>query len=202
MRNPKAKGGDFEREVAKLLSLWWSEGHRDDIFYRSQSSGGRFTSRKKSGKNTEMQAGDITAAVPAGEPLIREWSIEIKTGYGRRKGSDLIRWDILDCVDSKQKTPIIEQMWNQCRRDAELTKREPILIFRRNGRTPCIMFRAMYAVVRLEDFFGSILTEHLILKTNINCIIMPLQDFFEWIPDIRIALRTATTSEERRTIRR
>jgi hypothetical protein len=47
-----AKGSSFEREIAKLLSLWWSEGMRDDVFYRSHASGGRFTMRRKSGKDT------------------------------------------------------------------------------------------------------------------------------------------------------
>jgi hypothetical protein len=194
--NPKAKGSSFEREIAKSLSLWWSEGKRDDIFYRTQSSGGRYTSRKKSGKNTDMQAGDIAATVADGEPLLREWSIEIKTGYGKRKGEELVRWDLLDCVDSRQKTPVIQQMWNQCKRDADLSKREPILIFRRNNRIPCIMFRSAYGIGQLEDYFGEINVQHLILKSSMNCIIMPLQEFFDWIPNIRPALKKTVFSSE------
>ena len=182
-----AKGGNFEREIAKLLSLWWSDGERDDIFYRSHASGGRFTMRRKSGKDTANQGGDITCSDSIGEPLIKEWSIEIKTGYGTKSDSGIKRWDVLDFLDSQQKSPVLEKMWEQSKRDAELSKREPILIFRRNGRSPCIMYRYRYHL-KLIDFFADYLDYHVVAKTSFNCIMMPLQKFFEWIPDIRSAL--------------
>jgi len=182
-----AKGSSFEREIAKLLSLWWSEGMRDDVFYRSHASGGRFTMRRKSGKDTALQGGDITASDPIGEPLVREWSIEIKTGYGKKTDSGISRWDVLDFLDSRQKTPVLEKMWDQCRRDAELTDRQPILIFRRNGRTPCIMFYVNY-LLKLQQSFSDCLTQRLIVQTSFRCVIMPLQSFLEWIPNIRGAL--------------
>lgn len=184
-----AKGGNFEREIAKVLSLWWSEGLRDDVFYRSHASGGRFTMRRKSGKDTALQGGDITASDPIGEPLVREWSIEIKTGYGKKTDSGISRWDTLDFLDSRQKEPVLKKMWDQCKRDAELTNRQPILIFRRNGRSPCIMFSQKYFYKLMESFntyenigIGISFEEHF------KQIIMPLQSFFEWIPDIRSAL--------------
>ena len=80
-----AKGGSFEREISSVLSLWWSNGTRDDIFGRSDSSGGRFTSRWKNGKSTANMAGDITFTDACGEPLIKAWSIECKTGYGGKE---------------------------------------------------------------------------------------------------------------------
>ena len=184
-----AKGGNFEREIAKLLSLWWSDNARDDIFYRSQASGGRFTSRRRSGKDTALQGGDITASDPIGEPLVREWSIEIKTGYGKKTDSGINRWDVLDFLDSRQKTPVLEKMWDQCKRDAELTNREPVLIFRRNGRAPCIMFNCLYILEKLNPFFGKLGKDCLgVYVKDINCTIIPLQNFMEWIPDIRGAL--------------
>jgi len=139
-----AKGGNFEREVSKALSLWWTGGKREDVFYRSQASGGRFTMRRKSGKDTSGQGGDITASDSIGEPLIKQWSIECKTGYGKKTDKGISRWDVLDLLDSAQKETVIEKMWAQCRRDASLTKREPILIFRRNGRKACVMLNLYY----------------------------------------------------------
>ena len=39
---PKAyKGSEFEREMCKCLSLWWTDSKRDDVFWRSAQSGGR-----------------------------------------------------------------------------------------------------------------------------------------------------------------
>lgn len=75
------KGPEFEREVAKDLSLWWTAGDRDDIFWRTQNSGGRATARKRKGKTTQGQYGDIQAVDPLGKPLMRFLSFELKRGY-------------------------------------------------------------------------------------------------------------------------
>ena len=191
------KGGGFEREVAVLLSRWWEPG-RDDIFWRSDSSGARYTQRKKSGKDTALQGGDITCADPCGELLIRAWNMELKTGYGgckKVKDSDgkLIKkvqkqWDLLDILDSSKNTPVFFEFWNQCFRDAKLTGRKPILIFRRNLRKICISYPMAYHN-HLQDYFGPCMSPT-ILSTTVeeNIIILLLADFFQWIPDIRAAL--------------
>lgn len=183
-----AKGGSFEREIAKALSLWWSEGERDDIFYRSQASGGRFTSRRKTGKDTALQGGDITCSDPIGEPLIKEFTIECKTGYGKKLKSGISRWDVLDFLDSQQKEPVLQKMFDQSRKDAVLTDRIPLLIFRRNGRSPCIMFfKSCYD--HFADFFGHYQGICITYRVhNIVHVIIPFQDFMEWIPNIRGAL--------------
>ena len=54
----KAKGSSFEREIARILSLWWSKGTRDDIFGRTMSSGAWGTQRAKAGKSTFGQYGE------------------------------------------------------------------------------------------------------------------------------------------------
>jgi hypothetical protein len=185
----KSKGGDFEREIARLLSLWWTGNHREDVFYRSHSSGARFTVRKKSGKDAALQGGDITASDPIGVPLIARWSIEIKTGYGKKISSGINRWDILDCIDSKQKATVLRKMWEQCCRDATLSYREPILIFRRNGRSPCIMIKTSYENT-LRQWFSSVPGTSIYIELFDQCTIMSLQDFFEWIPDIRSSLKS------------
>ena len=193
-----AKGGSFEREVADDLSEWWMPG-RHDIFYRTPGSGGRFTSRTKAGKSAINQEGDQLASDPIGQPLMDDWSVECKTGYGSKKAikhEGVVvkkvqeRWDALDFLDSRQEKPVLQKMWEQCYRDALLANKEPILIFRRNGRHPCIMFRTRYQLY-LQDFFGDYLNYHIILRTapNLNCVVMPLDLFFDWIPDIRPALR-------------
>lgn len=59
MPNGKAKGSSFERSVSKTLSRWWSKEQRDDLFWRSQNSGGRYTIRKRKDLDTYHQGGDI-----------------------------------------------------------------------------------------------------------------------------------------------
>ena len=58
-KNSKSKGSSFERTVAKQLSLWVSNGKRDDHFWRTAGSGSRSTIRSKKGKLTEGGSGDI-----------------------------------------------------------------------------------------------------------------------------------------------
>lgn len=87
-----AKGGEFEREVSKLLSRWWTNGERDDVFWRTAGSGARATSRMKNrGKSTFGSHGDITAVDPIGQPLIDLFTIELKRGYPHAGFGDL--WD-------------------------------------------------------------------------------------------------------------
>jgi hypothetical protein len=88
------KGGDFEREVSKKLSLWWSKGlggkPRDDIFWRSSQSGGRATQRFKKGVRTYGSYGDIAAVDPIGEPLLKLFTIELKRGSSHGSPGDLL----------------------------------------------------------------------------------------------------------------
>lgn len=89
-----AKGSAFEREISKRLSKWWTQNEnppRDDIFWRSQTSGGRATQRMKSGKTTFGSYGDIAAVDPMGQRLLRFWTIELKRG--RSHGSP---WELIE----------------------------------------------------------------------------------------------------------
>lgn len=83
-------GPEFEREMCKLLSSWWTNGLRDDIFWRSQSSGGRATTRRKRGRSTKGHEGDVCASDPLGQPLIKLFAIELKKGYARYTALDLL----------------------------------------------------------------------------------------------------------------
>lgn len=86
-----AKGGEFEREVCKDLSRWWSEDpDRDDIFWRSSNSGGRATVRARKGRGTYGHAGDIAATDPFGEPLLKFLTLEVKRGYSHETFASLL----------------------------------------------------------------------------------------------------------------
>ena len=76
------KGSQFERSICKQLSEWWTDGERDDVFWRSAGSGARAKTRSKTGRGTFGQYGDVQATDPIGQPLIDLFTIEIKRGYG------------------------------------------------------------------------------------------------------------------------
>ena len=190
-----AKGSDFEREMCQVLSLWWSGGERDDVFYRTQASGARATVRSRRGKSTAYQHGDMAPIDFEGEPLCNCWSVEFKTGYGRKltkqEGKRKIsNWCALDLIDSQQKETTLEKMWRQASEDAEKSNREPILIFRRNLMSPCIVVNKSYWV-HLCHFFGPCPLRRLTLNKELGenpLVILSLKQFLNWIPDIRPAL--------------
>lgn len=88
----KAKGGAFEREICVVLSEWWTSGDRDDVFYRSASSGGRATRRGAKRKATVGHYGDVAAMDEVGRPLLSLLVIECKTGYSGISVDDFIDW--------------------------------------------------------------------------------------------------------------
>jgi len=94
MANGAHKGSAFERQICKELSLWWTDGKRDDIFWRTSGSGARSTTRAKTGKSTFEQDGDIQAIDPIGSPFTQLFSVEIKRGYS---------WDLLDLLSPKKR---------------------------------------------------------------------------------------------------
>ena len=176
-----AKGGNFENTVCRKLSLWWTEGERDDVFTRTGGSGGKFTARKKSGKDTAFQSGDITFSDPIGERLIKHFNIECKTGYGKRTKDSIKKWDLLELLDSRQKEPVFVQMWKQCCEDAKKSGRVPLLIFRRNQMEICIaMDEGEFIDMGREraDYLGIVIA--VILPSEDEVVILSLKDFTEW----------------------
>lgn len=110
-KNRGEKGGKFEREICKKLSLWWTGGENDSVFWRTPSSGGRATTRKKKGKEDRLLHGDITFTDPIGEPFCQAFCVELKKGYSdesildlfdRRKKSSYKKW--LDKLEDTRAT--------------------------------------------------------------------------------------------------
>src|SRR6266436_6000325 len=74
----KLKGGEWERQVCRKLSLWISEGQSDDLLWRSAMSGGRATIGLAKGIKRGSQAGDISAVTSLGEQFIGVFIVECK----------------------------------------------------------------------------------------------------------------------------
>lgn len=182
-----AKGGSGENLTGRELSLLWSKGERNDLTRRTEGSGSRYTKKKQKGEEgIAFQAGDLTFSDPIMEPFFRYFLCENKCGYSRKSktkdGIKVVNWCILDILDSKQKEPMFLQMWNQCKRDALLSNREPLLIFRRDNMQICIAFENhMYGL--FYDYFGFQMHKKILLERypDEDIIIMNFNDWKSWV---------------------
>lgn len=86
----KGKGSAFERSFCRDLSLWWSGGKYDDLFWRSAGSGAMAKTRAKSKRRTTGHYGDVTATDAFSEPLLRLIVIELKRGYNHFSFHDML----------------------------------------------------------------------------------------------------------------
>lgn len=134
MVNSKQKGGSFEREVCRRLSLWVSEGKSDDLFWRSAMSGGRATVRGKKGQKTASGQGDITAVTRKGNLLTDRFVIECK--HYKDMGLDKYVYGQGPLVD------IWDKLLKECKYD-----KSPMLIFKENRRPILIGFKSVYSMV-------------------------------------------------------
>jgi len=130
------KGGNFERETAKYLSYWWTDGDRDDIIWHTHSSGGRATERLKKGMNTAFQYGDLCPTVRIAYPLFDVFLFELKRGYTTEV-------DLLAFVDKldRNKDPLIFQWWNKIEKEREQAGCPySLLIIKRDRHRRVVMF--------------------------------------------------------------
>jgi hypothetical protein len=122
-RKSKTKGADFERLVCKELSLWFSEGKTNSLFWRSSQSGGRATTLQKKGENLSIQAGDVAAIDSAGESFIELFFIECKR-Y-KKLNLDTLFYDMVGEIGP---------MWDKCKQQAAQYGKFPMLICKENAR--------------------------------------------------------------------
>lgn len=138
------KGGPYEREICKELSVWWSSGRRNDIFWRTAGSGSRATIRDRQGLRTADSYGDIMATHESGKPLTKNFVISLKRGYTGEKGKKNIRHIcILDLIDlnygKKKGKPVLMEWWEELREDMRKGGRKHgMIIFRRDHRESVI----------------------------------------------------------------
>ncbi len=126
------KGSEFERWVCKRLSTWW-EPERSDIFWRTSNSGGRATTRNKTGLSTKGQHGDICATDPIGQPLIDAITFELKRGYSQ--------FSIMDVIDKPAgKRPLYREWMDKISRTSQIAGTLGwVLIVKRDQREPLVI---------------------------------------------------------------
>ena len=142
-----SKGSAFERLICKKLSLWWTDGDRDDIYWRTSGSGARAKVRSKTGQSTFGQHGDIQATDPIGQPLIDLCSIEIKRGYSGNSLQDLI--DMPDDRNASCYENFIEQAITDCKLRED--ESEWILLVKRDRRE-VVMFTSYLFFKHLSNY--------------------------------------------------
>ena len=127
------KGSSFERKICKLLSKWWTDGERDDVFWRSSQSGGRATQRAKSGKKTFGSYGDIAAVDPIGQPLMQLFTIELKRGKHFGDPDDLLDFEGDNCARG-----FCKALTQAIRSHQEAGSQAWLLIGKRDCRVPLV----------------------------------------------------------------
>lgn len=167
----KLKGNKFQWKIAKLLSLWWTENKRDDVFIPTGSSGARATNRFKKGKKTLNQDADITSVDLDGFLFIKTFSIEVKF-YKKFSLNHLIY---------KNKDDLYN-WWLQASGDAERDNKHPLLILKQNKLPEIIIFEYLLYDSHFYDSFGKIDNKKHIkgLINNVSIIILLLSDFLDY----------------------
>jgi hypothetical protein len=138
--NKSSKGGAFERFMAKDISLWWSNGERDDIFWRTSGSGARATTRRKSFLPTANSYGDLGTDDPIGKPLTDLILFEFKKGYSK----EIQILSFLDLPKRRgaieMKDPILLRWWKKAEEERQYAKRKFVnIIFRRDDKEIVVM---------------------------------------------------------------
>ena len=117
----KAKGASFERQCCKRLSLWLSQGTRDDLLWRSSMSGGRATVQLAVGKVNLTQSGDVSAVGQGAYEFCERTFTEIKHYRALQMDRGFL------CG-----TGNLVKFWRVARREAEKYGKRPLLVARQN----------------------------------------------------------------------
>lgn len=115
MKNPKEKGNNHERKVAKLLSEW--SGSK---FIRTPMSGAIHNFKDK------RVVSDIVAPLSVGE-----WPFSIEAKCVE------CSWEINTFIDGTSQT--LNNHWKQCMSDSEREELLPMLVFTKNYRDIFVM---------------------------------------------------------------
>lgn len=177
-----AKGGDFERSFARALSLWWTHGESDSVFWRVNASGGRARVRAKTNRRTDNQYGDICAVEASGHPLMAKTVWELKRGYGK--------WSPFDELDrsGRMKDQPFLMFWKQLMQaveDSGNPNTHPFMVWRRDQRAACIAMQTRTGLFIRNHVKGQgnpPPVHAFLLTSTVKVVLMPLAVFFEWCP--------------------
>lgn len=127
MKNSKEKGNRYEREIARKLSVWISEGRNRNLLWRSDSSGARATTSKEKLSN---QAGDIAPDSKEGYDFIDKFYVECK--HYKNIGLENLIWR-----SNKQENVLT--WWRRYTKEADKYNKILLLICKQNNK-PDLLF--------------------------------------------------------------
>ena len=165
-KGSKTKGAAFERDMCRVLSLWMTDGKRQDVFWRSAMSGGRARVRFDKGEQIDVGGGDITAVDPAGHPLTSLYVIECKS----------VRDANVLALFTGGKTGVV-QFWQQVCRDAEDFYRQPLLLLKQYRQPILIGLRASGGIPQAIQ--GVTAWDH-------DLVLLPLLDFLRSVSPLEL----------------
>lgn len=180
------KGGNYEREICRLLTAWWTgDPNRDTVFWRTSQSGGRATTRHKSGKQTgTTHVGDISAIEEIGIPLTSLVTFEIKRGY-----RDSHIGSILDKPKRLKQNDLEAMLEQTIRAQRRATTPYWALIHRRDAREALIYFSPEFLPLVLPN--PVVVLPGIVGHADIRCKdgkvrevsfrAMKLEEFLEWV---------------------
>ncbi len=119
----KVKGGQFERDVCRILSLWITRGKRNDVFWRSAGSGSSATVASKKGKRGHSQLGDIVSVREEGNWFSDKFIVECKFYRDLQLGR---------LFTAKGANGFLYKTWVQLFKTALKHERIPLLIVKQN----------------------------------------------------------------------
>ncbi len=137
----KTKGGSYERDIAKRLSLWVSNDERVDLFRRTHSSGAIATISYKKGQLASRMDGDIMSTHESTEIVSKRLSIECK----HYKSLDL--WGIITGKGN------LIKFWEQTLGQAERAGKHPVLIAKQNIKPELFLADGRLQWLLMQWFF-------------------------------------------------
>ena len=176
------KGSNFEREICKLLSLWWTNNKREDVFWRTSGSGARATTRSKTKQTTFGQYGDIQATEPIGQPLIDLCTITLKRGYSKSTFADLVEESTTHNAKHCMYAKFIKQARHDHNRAGSFTW---MLIVKRDRRKPIVIipYKLFYSLQSRGTLLGDVGTYAVLnigrLKKRKRIFVYSLEDFLQ-----------------------
>lgn len=197
-----SKGSSYERTICKQLSSWWTDGKREDVFWRTAGSGARAKARNKMGKSTFGQYGDICADDPIGQPLMDLCVIEVKRGYSGETFANLIE----SHQNPKVQKCMFQRFLDQAEEEREMAKVPYwMLITKRDGRTPILTIPwCLYAQKEIIDIIPKtkMEIEYAVMGNSLydTIIICRLEDFLHCVNPamlIKISKRKTLRSKTR-----
>lgn len=170
------KGSNFEREMARAISLWWTKGVHDDCLWRVLGSGGMATRKERSGKSTTHASfNDIEPKTADAHAFTDHVICELKRGY---KG-----WSITDVLDSKNpKKQKWAEFFDQTTYAWKASKRAWwLVIFKRDQR------KIMVALcpdlwLKIKGFVPGT-PRAIFLDTGYDCVLITWEQFVKIDPD-------------------